>query len=241
MTYMVTRRYRRPRRAGLGDAFEDLAKQLAKQWSVPTPEGQCIDAANQALAPFDAKIDDLAKTWQPTGFYTPQEIRDIASATMKVVQQAQASVNQAASEPNALQESVMRATDDLARASGRVVDYLEAARATEQQGLRVVNAAGFKRWVIDTMATASSAMVTAAVIGCVTPWWVGALAQFQAAFDVAWGVAKKIVGATLAVGETALKIVSDLPDLYDLIKWPAILLGGYWLWREFGPKPGHAP
>lgn len=221
MTYLVPRPVRRraPRR-GLSDFLDDvLAKAGVDQ------AGPCLDAANAATAPFDAKIDDLVKNWNPTGFYAPADLRKIVSQALATVQQGQAAINAAAAEPNASQDSVMRATNDLARAGSRSLDYLQAATHAEQQGIATVNAPGLKRWVTDTMAAASSAMVTAAVIGCITPWWVGALAAFQSAFDTAWSVIRAIVGLTIRLGEQVLKVPDQLEDLITILKW-GLGLGG---------------
>jgi len=229
MTYVMRKRPIVRRRASpLSDFWDDLQQKMGG----PSPEGTCLDQANQATAPFDAKIDDLVKNWNPTGFYTPEDIRLLVSQAMATVQQGQAAINQAAAEPNASQDSVMRATNDLARAGSRSLDYLQAATQADQQGIRVVNAPGLKRWVTDTMASASSAMVTASVIGCITPWWVSALAKFQSVFDKAWSAIKTIVGAALAIGETVLKVANDLPDLYDVLKWGALALGAVWVWEN---------
>jgi hypothetical protein len=227
MTYaIVPRRYRR-RKPGLGDILDDVLDKIRG-----SEQQQCINQANQAVAPLDAKIDDLVRTWQPTGFYTSADIRDLIGATMQVVAQAQAVVDQAAAEPNASQDSVMRATNDLARAGGRSIDYLDAARTADQQGLRVINAVGLKRWVTDTLASASSAVVTGSVIGCLRPWWVGALAVFQQVFDVAWAVAKRLVGVVVAAGETVLEVAGDLPEIYQILKWGLLAGGVYWAWIQ---------
>ncbi len=233
MTYTTTnRRYRRRRKPpALGDFLDDVYAAAGIK-RVPTGEAMCIDAANQAVAPFDAKIDDLVRTWNPTGFYTSSELRDMVSVTLQAITRAQAAVDAAAAEPNASQDSVMRATDDLARAGSRSLDYLDAARTADQQGLRLVNAPGLKRWVTDTLATASSAMVTASVIGCIAPWWIGALAAFQSAFDVAWAFAKRLLGAVIAIGETVLKVADDLPNLYGLLKYALVAGGAYWLYIQ---------
>lgn len=232
MTY--TQRYRR-RRKPMGDFLDDLIGGIT---GVQAPDtsgvgiSDCINQANATMAPFDAKVDDLIKNWNPTGFYASADLRSIVGATLNVVRQAQTAVDTASAEPNASSDSVMRATSDLARAGERSLSYLDAATVADQQGQRVINAPGFKRWVTDTMGTASSSMVTAAVIGCITPWWAGALAQFQSAFDALYGVARRFVGAVIAIGETALKVADDLPEIYDVIKWPALALLGYWVWNN---------
>lgn len=222
MTYMTTRMRKRyvkprPRPSGLQGWWDDLTSPL-----VPPPtsaEAQCIDTANATMAPFDAKIDDLVKNWTPTGFYTTDDVRAIVGKTMAVVQQAQASLDQASKQPNASQDTVMRATDDLARAGGRSIDYLQAAAQADQQRIPTVNAAGLKRWVTDTLAAASSAMVAASVIGCIAPWWVAAVALFQQVFDVAWSFVRAVAGVVVKLGEISLKVPDLLDDLADSLGW----------------------
>jgi len=197
-----------------------------------TTVSTCVDQANAATAPFDAKVNDVAQNWQPTGFYTASDIRSIVSSVMATITQAQALVDQAAKEPNASQDSVMRATDDLSNAGKRSLDYLQAANQADAQGTRAINAVGLKRWVTDSLGAASNAMGTAMVIGCITPWWVGALAAFQSAFDKAWTVVKAVVGTLLQIGEDALTVVDHLQDIYNVLKWGALALGAYWLWTN---------
>ena len=243
MTYakIAHRRYaRRPARRGMSGFLDDvLAGAGIAPLLPPSETSACLDQANAAVAPLDAQIDDLVKTWEPTGFYTPQDLRGFVTATMAVLRQGQAALDQAASEPQASQESILRATDDLARMGARSLDYLQAATTADQQGIRVVNAPGFKRWITDALASASSAVVTASVIGCLRPWWAGALTAFQRAFDALYAVAKQFVGAVVAIGETALKVVGDLPEIYDLLKYALVGGGIYWLWLHLtsSPKP----
>lgn len=236
MTYLaprVTRRYRR-RPPALSGWLDDLMGKITGQ---PSEESQCLDQANVAVAPLDAKTNDLAKNWNPTGFYTPNEIRALVKSTLQITQQAYDALTKAAAEPNASGDSISRAADDLGRAGQRSLDYLQAATDAEKQGIPFVNAPGFKRWITDTMGTTSSAMVTAAVISCITPWWVGTLTSFLQAVDVLYQQAKQVVGAVLAIGQTALKVANDLPELYDILKWGAVAFGAYWLWSNYLKKP----
>lgn len=207
------------------------------QDDAPSDTSTCLAQANAVTAPFDQKVDDLARNWNPSGFYTPSDIRSIVSSVMATIIQAQASLDRAGQEPNASQESVRRATDDLTNAGKRSLDYLQAATQAEAQRTRAVNAVGLKRWVTNSLGAASSAMVTASVIGCITPWWVGALATFQAVFDKAWAVVKAVVGTVLQIGEDVLKVASNLDEIYNVLKWGALAYGAYWLWvNVLGPE-----
>ncbi len=232
MTYLTpSRRYvARPKKATLGSWFDDAIAEFGGG----SEEKQCIDAANLAMAPFDAKIDDLVKTWNPTGFYTSADIRSLIGQTLAVVRAAQDTVNAAAAEPNASQDSVMRASTDLGRKGQDSLDYLKAASDADAQGIRVVNAPGFKRWVTDTMAAASSAMVTASVIGCITPWWVGALAAFQSVFDPLYSFVKNFAGAIAAIGEAVVKVASSLSP--EIIAIGAVAVAAYYIWAVYLSK-----
>lgn len=233
MTYFrkaTVRRYGRGRLALSDDCVDPQSGVYV--CDTPGQTSLCIDQANAATAPFDAKVDDLAQNWRPTGFYTSADIRAIVSSVMTTIAQAQASIDQAAKEPSASQESLLRATDDLANAGRRSIDYLQAANQADAQGTRAINAVGLKRWVTDSLAAASSAMVTVSVVGCIRPWWVNALATFQSVFDKAWAVVKAVAGTLLAIGEDALKVASSLDDIYGVLKWGALAYGAYWVWTH---------
>lgn len=240
MTYQKTARrsLRRRKQPALSGWLDDIISGAYNVF-VPDPAvasdsttSDCLARANAAVAPMDVKISDLAQTWNPTGIYTTLDLRSIIQATMGAVQQGQAALDHARQEPNASRDSIMRAVDDLARAGQRSFEYLDAAREADQQSMNV-DAAGFKKWVLDTLAAASSAMVTASVIGCITPWWVDALATFQIAFDAAMAASRRVAGVALAIGETALKVVEDLPNLYDIVKWGALAAGAYYVWTRY--------
>lgn len=256
MTYVASRprsavrRYthRRPRPAPMAGLWDDIINIFAPVPAAVISSGtddttQCLDAANSQVAPLDAKITDLAKNWNPTGFYTPAELRQVVSATLDVVKQGYAALTQSAQQPNFSDDAgnnLMEATNELGDHSGHSLDYINAAAAAEKQGVRLVNAPGLKQWVTSTMASASHAMVVASVISCMTPWWADALTAFGKAIDALWAVTKQVVGAALSIGETALKVANDLPAIYDVLKWVLLVGGVYVLWAKYGAPHAHS-
>lgn len=233
MTYMtpMRRRYVRRRQAGLSGWLDDVVDAITGS---VTPVGtqdnaDCLAQGNAVSAPLDAKIDDLIKNWNPTGFYTSTDIRNLVTSTMKVVASGFDALTQAAAEPNAARDSITRATNDLARASGKSTDYLQAAQQADAQGFTSVNAPGFKRWLTDTMAASSSAITTAAVIACQVPWFVGALSMFQIVFDAAYEQFKRTLGALVKLGDLVLKIPEGLADASTILVWALGLGGAAWL------------
>lgn len=234
MTYTRPKTRHRAPPLPMGGIFDWIfGPNPSSQFPIPGDgAAQCLDEANAQLAPYEAKVNDLARNWTPTGFYTPGEIRQLISTTLEAGNGAWGALTSAASEPSASGDSIQRAVNDLSRAGQRSLDYLTAATEAERAGMRVVNAPGLKRWVTDTLATAQSSMTTAAVVGCVTPWWVGALETFQRAFDAAWSAARLVTGAVLAIGETAIKVAAQLPELAPLIAFGGILTVGYLVWTR---------
>lgn len=237
MTYVKPPRRYVPRHPAKPRTLSGWVEDLAQDFGIGSPESQCIDAANQAMAPFEAKIDDIIKTWTPTGFYTSADIRDLVGQVLGVIREAQGAVNAAAAEPNASQDSVMSASSDLGRKGQDSLEYLDAARDADAKGIRVINAPGFKRWITDTLGAASSAMVTASVIGCITPWWVSALAKFQAAFDPVYAFVKNFVGAAIAIGEAVVKVASGLSP--EIIAIGAVAIAAYYVWTVYLSKWHH--
>jgi hypothetical protein len=221
VTYIAKRRaarVSRSKRQGLGSWIDDLLQ----QGGIPTESSQCLDQANAQVAPFEGKIADMDKTWNPTGFYTPADLRQVVSSTLSVVQQGYAALSQAMQQASS--SSLNEANAELSKASGNSMDYLNAAKEAESKGVATVNAPGLKRWVISTMQSASNAIVAGAVTSCMEPWWLSAVAAFQQAFDVAWQVIKQVAGAVLKLGEVALKVPDLLDDIVTYGQW-ALLLG----------------
>src|SRR3954466_2106332 len=54
----------------------------------PSETEVCRQAANSASAPFDAKIADVSKNWNPSGYYSPDQITKVVGATMQLVMAA---------------------------------------------------------------------------------------------------------------------------------------------------------
>lgn len=221
MTYIAKRKPARlfaRKRQGLGSWFDDLLQ----QGGVPTESSQCLDQANAQVAPTEAKITDLDKTWNPTGFYTAADLRQVVNSTLSVVQQGYAALSQAAQQLQS--DSLNEVNAELSKASGNSIDYLNAARDAEANGVATINAPGLKRWVVSTMQSAANAVVAGAVVSCMEPWWLSALGAFQQAFDLAWAVIKQVAGAVLKLGEVALKVPDLIDDIVTYGQW-AVLLG----------------
>jgi len=56
--------------------------------------GDCLASAQAQTAPFDGAIDDLNKTWKPTGTYTTDDVNKLVSVVTAVNQKALDLINQ---------------------------------------------------------------------------------------------------------------------------------------------------
>lgn len=193
---------------------------------------QCREQAKTTLAPLFAKVDDLSSNWQTTGFYTPEELLSAVTTTMDAVRQAQSSLDRVLAEPNTSKDALTAAAQKLFGAGERAIDYINAAKQATSAGIRVVNAPGFKQWVIDSLRAGADAMSTASVAACSNPLWLSLLSSFQGGFDVAWGAVMAIGRTVLKIGEDALKIAASLDEIYETFKWVGLAgLAGYLAWK----------
>ena len=220
MTYLTKRPrvvHRRRPPAGLAGLFDWLP-----------PSSQCLDEANAKVAPLDARVADLAKNWKPTGFYAPDDIQKIIVQTMQLVSSASNALAEAPYSASDSQSQIQQAITKLGQQGQRSMVYVQALRDASASGANVINAAGLKTWVLDTMQATSSALVTAAVMECNMPWLANVIIEFQGYFDVLAAVVKRVVGVVLSVGDSVLKVADHLGDIMTFLKWAAIIGGGAW-------------
>lgn len=198
---------------------------------LPSEEIVCLNEANAKVASLDAKIMDLAKTWNPTGFYKPDEIQRLIIDTMALVSKAYDAISKVprlTSAPDAtnLLEGALR---KLAQQGERSMIYVQALRDAHARGANVINAAGLKTWVLDTMQAAVHGLVTASVLECQMPWLASAIIAFQGFFDALIAVTKRIVGVVISTGDAVLTVAEGLPAIINVLKWGLAIGGAAWM------------
>lgn len=236
MTYVRRSRSKRSPQAMSG-FLDDLVSglfggipQIADKLNSTPSSAACIEQANADLKPFDDRINELARTWNPTGFYTVPEIRQLVGSTIAVIYKGQGAIDTAASSVNTFGDSLTRATSDLQRQVDRSLDYLDAANKAEAAGTRLVNAPGLKRWVLDANASASSAMTTAAVVGCMSPAWASVVQAYRDMFDVMIATTRATGAALLTAGEA---VVKTAVSAYDAVPYVKLGLGALGAWLVY--------
>lgn len=240
MTYLVKSSAIRKRRvraqSGLSGFVSDFLDGVKYDLGIPSEIAYCLADANQYTADLDAKIGTLASSWNPSGYYTPDQIKALVASVMSVVTSAREAVAAASSRSglsDSAQTNLQQSIDDLARGEARSQDYLTAAASS---GGATIGAPGMKTWVLQTMNAASSAFVTAHVVTCEQPWWVSYVAKFLGIVGAAVNAIIKIVGVAIKVGEAVLNVAASgaelLGNLMPILKWGGLALVAFLGLRE---------
>jgi len=229
--YIVRRSHQRSRPTGLAGFFSDLvgADRVESE--------QCRAAADEKTAQLDAKTNDLARNWNPSGFYTLAQVRDLVKYTRSVLLSAMQTVSSMQAENSNLEATrtqLKQLYTDCTRKFDESHAYLAAATTAEKQGIGVIDSPGMKRWVTYSMTAASGAISGVAYIGCMKPWWLSAFLAANGAFIQLVSVAKAIVGVAISLGTAVLKIPDTIGTIWTYAKWAAVL-GGAWVAYEHGP------
>jgi len=224
-------RYRniRGHRVAMGGFFDDLFGAAPN----PIQDAQiqaCLDQGNAAAADADAKRQDLAQNWNPNGFYAPADMNNMISLVFAMLQSSESMLEQVSS----TDDNIKNAQDEIFGQYAKVQMYQQAIAQAKANNQTVINAPGFKDWVISAMGSASAGITAAVVTSCNEPWWVDAMSAFQSAFDAVWNAAKKLVGVVLKAADTVLTIADNTLDIAKYLPYAAAAVGAYILFVELG-------
>lgn len=194
----------------------------------------CQVVRDQAAADIDAKTNDLAKNWRPTGYYYVEDMAKMIDGVAAIMSKASASVDAAAA-AGASQDILTNLRGVQWTLNGKFSDgvatYGTAIQQARQQGIRVIDAAGFKAWVLVVMNKASVVTGYVAYAACLKPSIVSFVVALGAACVALVDLGKQMVAATIAVGEAILKVPSVIGDLWKYGKWVLLAGGAFMAWR----------
>lgn len=215
--------------SAVSPGFRGIANTLA-----PAVEAGCLNEANasSAVAALDASVTDIVTNWKPTGYYSPDQIVQITQLIMPLAIGAVALVSSAPSSTSDSATVKKIAIDDLNRKMADAQKFSAGAAEAVGKGIRVVEAPGLYRWVINTLMAVSQAYVTAAVLNCNT----GPLDSLNNALQAVGRFLKGLAKIALAIGETILKIPDALSSMWTVVKYGAIAGAAYYVYREFIKK-----
>lgn len=220
MSYVV----KRGRSWALGDEYADQVSCLNK-----------ANASPQVVA-IDNLVTNLAKTWNPTGYYRPADVQSLLDMLATEAESAGAALASAPMSTGDAQQAKDMAFDDmLRRYKDRSQAYVKAIADAKASGATAINAPALKDWVIASMRSISDAYVTATVLQCRYSWaekWLDRAYKGMAAIGA---VAARILGVAVKVGESVVNAIDNAGKIAAVIikyaPFAAVGLGGYILYK----------
>lgn len=203
-------------------SFTWIQEQLApgeygypKGWTEACP----ASANTQAVA---AQADELDRSWRPTGFYSADEMREMVGAIM-VAANAQHNAVMTAQESFSITplRDAQEAYNEIGK---RAADYTEIWRKALASGV-VIDAPGFRQWVIDALRTMNRGMRAVEIASCAKPWWLSAIQVYMHYFTKAVNVAKRIGAIVVAAGQTVLDAAEGVFKAWRVVKWGLLGVG----------------
>lgn len=255
MTYIQDRgsalsRYRRPRKRSsqaMGGLFEFIDDAVGGMFGGGTDIGKarelaCGVDADSSVGQMDAQINDVERTWNPTGFFTPDQVRTVVLETNAYGNTAVNQMIAAITNVDSFEDKRgSQAAFDDARGSffetmQRGTLFLAAANKAEGEG-KAVDAPGLKIWVVQAMKESRKMSRAAAFIACNISTFERFVRAVNAALDKLIDVIKAIVGVVLAAGQKAISVAGDffglMLGLLKYLPYVAVAGGGYYLYRRY--------
>lgn len=198
-------------------------------------ETRCLDKANSSrqVKAIDAMTFDLARNWNPTGFYTPAQIHSIVSAVTSLNGAARtvlASLSAVQHSTSDADQVIKQAAAYLDRNDARAQAYITAASKAGSTG--VVNAPGLKMWVTNSLVNISQAYVTVYVLDCNTTWLDYAAAASKRLVDAAKAIGGVIADAATAIVDAAESTLQFASALKWIIVGTVLLMGGAFIYKK---------
>jgi hypothetical protein len=189
---------------------------------------ECMAFGNLAAAQVTAMRMDLGANWNPTGYYSPdqieqihQKIKAMADAALSALDKGLALVNKM---PSSEYPALLRnERGQLVKAMTDGDRFLVGARRVREHGSGVVDAPDFKQWVLHALGRVDNSVTGTAMIACQQPWWAGLYSGFSKLVSLAWGAIKTVAGVVVSVGEFVASVPATFGGLARFLKWALII------------------
>lgn len=202
-------------------AVNDLANAIA-----------CGEAAGTQTPSLDAELSDLSANWNPSNYFSPQDVDDLTTAQLTgPIQSAYNALQQAyadaptSSYPN-VTDLLDAAQTRLNNVSAQTQNYINAYKTAQAQNA-VVSAPGFKAWVLETIAAAEQAIQATFVVECSQSLFASLLADVVSACSTFAAACKAVVGVVATAVKT---VINAVETSFSLVQW----LAKWWLWLVGG-------
>lgn len=259
MSYQSRRPSRtRVPRSPLGGLLEDL---LGSATTIGAPFGassaqvqideQCdlAAASDQQVLQRQAQIDDLQANWNPTGFYTADQLGEALGLIMRMTEPITQAIGVAQANLQLPQhrQRLLAALDSVQGAIGvgglgvdPLAPYAAAANTVRLQvgGDGVIEATGFKRTCVNILKKVRDATQVLVSINCARPGlFFSILSSLDRGFTAVVDFLKQLVNLVFDAARTIAKIPDAVGTFFTIAKWAALIGGSYWVATKVGIVP----
>lgn len=193
-----------------------------------------------APSSLDLTISDLARTWKPDGNYTTAQMRDLMTWVMSTLAKCSNAIASAvaAGMPKDLRDTMGNFQGRIQTKMLASLDYSGALNTAEANGVKIINAPGFKDWVIKSLVVSSAGASAAQYAICIKPAVVAFLQSFQQYFNGTIAYAKALGRIAIAAGEAVLKIPDAAAAVVRYSMYAGVAVAAFYLFkRKKRPNP----
>lgn len=221
-------------RGSLGGILDDARKAISADATQVALSKACDPVGQAAQAPYDAQLAQVMATWKSRDdFYYVQDMQDVISAAYAVITQSQNLLDNF-KEAGIFSSTPQNALFDAGRAGQ---DYVDALNKAKLANASVVDAPGFRGWVVDVWSAAGEVAYLIGYARCVKPTIVSVVqavvGTYMAALDAFVAVVKKVAIVAYRAGALVYHAATGALDLMAwLLKYGPIVaagFGGVWL------------
>jgi hypothetical protein len=166
----------------------------------------CPAAAYTQTVPIDNLAGNMQSAWNPTGYFSPDDVDAITGQQLNVMKTAWDALTQAYANVNKTdapdaQSSLDDAQARLARVSSQTNDYIQAVKDARNQGLDAIYAPGMKDWALETLRATSWALQNSYNVICQVPSWIQILGAAVDACTAFSNIVLAIAGLVIQAGQ----------------------------------------
>jgi hypothetical protein len=199
-------------------------------------DDDCLEEASAKVASLDAKIMNLAKNWNPTGFYKAEDLLRMVNENFRAMTVAADLARAAPLSTSDAKDVIKQATSLIQSKFADAERFVKTAHEAQKTG-KLVEAPDFKKWVLGSMQAQQSAILTAAVLECNMPWLASAIIAYMSVLDPIIDFIRSVAGEIKAVGAAVLAVPGQIADALDkMVKLTMIAGGAYLAYQLFFKK-----
>ncbi len=193
------------------------------------------------------QIDDLANNWNPTGFYTVNQLAQAVSFTFALTSSTSAALRAALQRLTAPEhvDLLNQAANELDKSIGvggfgvdPIGPYSAVIESARASGKTVIEAQGFKRTVLSVMRATRDAAKTLVMVDCARQAaLIGLLESANSAMNTLYDFLRTVVGVVASIAKNVAKIPDTLGTIFSVLKWSMLVGGTYYIGVKSGVLP----